>query len=213
LSIKEIEEFDLIVLKNIAEGLNKISLIAEKLNVNEDKISVSISKLILNDLIEVEIRKRRLLSEETIYKIKDKGLKILEEKKDLIKEKEIEYYKKIETLFPFEILKEGIEEVKEVKKEEISEIEENILILLYEKNEIVNENLKNELKKRFNKEYDYYEINEALEKLLSNGLIAIKSAFTAMIFFTTYSKIVYGLTDKGYEFIEKIIKNKQKSYY
>jgi predicted transcriptional regulator len=211
LSIKEIEAFDLIVLKNIAEGLNKISLIAEKLNVSENEISISISKLILNDLIEIKTKKRRLLSEETIYKIKDKGLKILEEKKDLIKE--IEYYKKIETLFPIEILKEEIEEVREVKKEEISEIEENILILLYKKKEIINENLKNDLKKRFNKEYDYYEINEALEKLLSNGLIAIKSAFTAMIFFTTYSKIVYGLTDKGYEFIEKIIKNKQKPYY
>lgn len=211
MSIKEIEAFDLIVLKNIAEGLNKISLIAEKLNVSENEISISISKLILNDLIEIKTKKRRLLSEETIYKIKDKGLKILEEKKDLIKE--IEYYKKIETLFPIEILKEEIEEVREVKKEEISEIEENILILLYKKKEIINENLKNDLKKRFNKEYDYYEINEALEKLLSNGLIAIKSAFTAMIFFTTYSKIVYGLTDKGYEFIEKIIKNKQKPYY
>ncbi|MEM3407816.1 MAG: hypothetical protein QW806_02520 [Nitrososphaerota archaeon] len=209
MSIENIEVFDLIVLKNIAEGLNKISLIAEKLNVSEDEISVSISKLILNGLVEVEIKKRRLLGEETIYKIKDKGLKILEEKKDLIKEKEIEHYKEIETLLPIEILKEEIEEVKEVKKEEeISEIEENILILLYEKKEIINENLKNDLKKRFNKEYDYYEINGALKKLLSKGLIAIKSAFTAVIFFTTYSKIVYGLTDKGYEIAEKIIKNK-----
>lgn len=209
MSIENIEVFDLIVLKNIAEGLNKISLIAEKLNVSEDEISVSISKLILNGLVEVEIKKRRLLGEETIYKIKDKGLKILEEKKDLIKEKEIEHYKEIETLLPIEILKEEIEEVKEVKKEEeISEIEENILILLYEKKEIINENLKNDLKKRFNKEYDYYEINEALEKLLTKELIVIKSAFTAVIFFTTYSKIVYGLTDKGYEIAEKIIKNK-----
>ncbi|MEM1574709.1 MAG: hypothetical protein QXF09_00035 [Nitrososphaerota archaeon] len=209
MSIENIEVFDLIVLKNIAEGLNKISLIAEKLNVSENEISVSISKLILNDLIEVEIKKRKLLGEETIYKIKDKGLKILEEKKDLIKEKEIEHYRKIETLLPIEILKEEIEEVKE-EVEEISEIEENILILLYEKKEIINENLKNDLKKRFNKEYDYYEINEALEKLLSKGLIAIKSAFTAVIFFTTYSKIVYGLTDKGYEIIEKIVKQRQK---
>ncbi|MEM2928407.1 MAG: hypothetical protein QXP60_05535 [Nitrososphaerota archaeon] len=210
MSIKDIEIFDLIVLKNIAEGLNKISLIAEKLNVNENEISVSISKLILNDLIEVEIKKRRLLGEEAIYKIKDKGLKILKERKDLIKEKEIEHYRKIETLLPTEILKEEVEEIKEIEKEEISEIEENILILLYEKKEIINENLKNDLKKRFNKEYDYYEINEALEKLLSKGLIAIKSAFTAVIFFTTYSKIVYGLTDKGYEIIEKIVKQRQK---
>lgn len=208
MSIENIEVFDLIVLKNIAEGLNKISLIAEKLNVSENEISVSISKLILNDLIEVEVRKRRLLGEETIYKIKDKGLKILEEKKDLIKEKEIEHYRKIETLLPIEILKEEIEEVKKEEVEEISELEKNILILLFEKEEVISENLKNDLKKRFNKEYDYYEINEALEKLLSKGLIAIKSAFTAMIFFTTYSKIVYGLTDKGYEIAEKIIKNK-----
>ncbi|MEM2083415.1 MAG: hypothetical protein QXV10_02750 [Nitrososphaerota archaeon] len=208
MSIENIEVFDLIVLKNIAEGLNKISLIAEKLNVSEDEISVSISKLILNGLVEVEIKKRRLLGEETIYKIKDKGLKILEEKKDLIKEKEIEHYRKIETLLPIEILKEEIEEVKKEEVEEISELEEKILILLYEKKEVISENLKKDLKKRFNKEYDYYEINGALKKLLSKGLIAIKSAFTAVIFFTTYSKIVYGLTDKGYEIAEKIIKNK-----
>lgn len=206
MSIENIEEFDLIVLKNIAEGLNKISLIAEKLNVSEDDISFSISKLILNDLVEIEVKKRRLLGEETIYKIKDKGLKILEERKDLIKEKEIEYYKKIETLLPIEFLKEEV-------KEEISEIEENILILLFEKKEVISENLKNDLKKKFNKDYDYYEINEALEKLLSKELIAIKSAFTAVIFFTTYSKIVYGLTNKGYELAEKIIKNKQKFSY